>query len=125
MMARRYPYCINTLLLNQSWKAQAEKYCLGLQQCGLTASVAPDNKFEVSCLYISKNETKELFLFALPFFSPICTILIALRYVSRCRNSQTLTILLSITLCRIMQEIRRIMRGGMDESGGLLLPQTT
>ncbi len=112
MMARRYQYCINTLLLNQSWKAQAEKYCLGLQQCGLTASVAPDNKFEVSCLYISKNETKELFLFALPFFSPICTILIALRYVSRCRNSQTLTILLSITLCRIMQEIRRIMRGG-------------
>eukprot|EP01084_Bolivina_argentea_P143490 251948_1 len=32
--------------VTQSWKAQAEKYCLGLQQCGLTVSVASDSKFE-------------------------------------------------------------------------------
>lgn len=28
------------------WKAQAMKYCLGLQRQGLTASIAPDGKFE-------------------------------------------------------------------------------
>lgn len=27
-------------------KLQSESYCLQLQQCGLTASIAPDNKFE-------------------------------------------------------------------------------
>ena len=32
--------------VTQSWKNQAEKYCLGLQQCGLTASIALDSKFE-------------------------------------------------------------------------------
>eukprot|EP00584_Thalassiosira_punctigera_P008849 CAMPEP_0172544612 /NCGR_PEP_ID=MMETSP1067-20121228/14726_1 /TAXON_ID=265564 ORGANISM="Thalassiosira punctigera, Strain Tpunct2005C2" /NCGR_SAMPLE_ID=MMETSP1067 /ASSEMBLY_ACC=CAM_ASM_000444 /LENGTH=191 /DNA_ID=CAMNT_0013331207 /DNA_START=147 /DNA_END=722 /DNA_ORIENTATION=- len=28
------------------WKEQAMKYCLGMQRQGLTASIAPDNKFE-------------------------------------------------------------------------------
>ncbi len=28
------------------WKEQAMKYCLGLQRQGLTASIAPDSKFE-------------------------------------------------------------------------------
>ncbi|KAG5190969.1 ribosomal protein L7/L12, C-terminal/adaptor protein ClpS-like protein [Tribonema minus] len=31
--------------VTQAWKSQAETYCLGLQQCGLTASIAPDSKF--------------------------------------------------------------------------------
>lgn len=34
----------NTGLVNRS--IQSESYCLQLQQCGLTASIAPDNKFE-------------------------------------------------------------------------------
>jgi len=28
------------------WKNKAEQYCLGLQQCGLTASIAPDKQFK-------------------------------------------------------------------------------
>mmetsp|Transcript_7047 Transcript_7047/g.12516 ORF Transcript_7047/g.12516 Transcript_7047/m.12516 type:complete len:176 (-) Transcript_7047:186-713(-) len=32
--------------VGQYWKAQAMKYCLGLQRQGLTASIAPDSKFE-------------------------------------------------------------------------------
>lgn len=30
----------------KAWKDQAEKYCLGLQRQGLTASIAPDNNFK-------------------------------------------------------------------------------
>ncbi|CAM9769346.1 unnamed protein product [Phaeothamnion confervicola] len=29
-----------------AWKNQAETYCLQLQQCGLTASIAPDANFQ-------------------------------------------------------------------------------
>ena len=29
-----------------TWKEQAMKYCLGLQRQGLTASIAPESKFE-------------------------------------------------------------------------------
>ena len=29
-----------------AWKSQSETYCLQLQQCGLTASIAPDSNFE-------------------------------------------------------------------------------
>jgi len=32
--------------VDECWKAQAMKYCLGLQRQGLTASIAPSNKFE-------------------------------------------------------------------------------
>eukprot|EP00903_Cladosiphon_okamuranus_P008373 g8051.t1 len=32
--------------VTQAWKSKSESYCLQLQQCGLTASIAPDNKFE-------------------------------------------------------------------------------
>eukprot|EP00565_Helicotheca_tamesis_P002574 CAMPEP_0185725480 /NCGR_PEP_ID=MMETSP1171-20130828/1734_1 /TAXON_ID=374046 /ORGANISM="Helicotheca tamensis, Strain CCMP826" /LENGTH=173 /DNA_ID=CAMNT_0028393623 /DNA_START=191 /DNA_END=712 /DNA_ORIENTATION=- len=32
--------------LTKSYKEQAMKYCLGLQRNGLTASIAPDSKFE-------------------------------------------------------------------------------
>lgn len=32
--------------VTQCWKEQAMKYCLGLQRQGLTASIAPDSKFE-------------------------------------------------------------------------------
>jgi ATP-dependent Clp protease adapter protein ClpS len=32
--------------VTQCWKAQAMKYCLGLQRQGLTASIAPESKFE-------------------------------------------------------------------------------
>eukprot|EP00752_Nemacystus_decipiens_P012105 g10730.t1 len=34
--------------VTQAWKSKSESYCLQLQQCGLTASIAPDNKFEGS-----------------------------------------------------------------------------
>lgn len=30
----------------KAWKDQAEKYCLGLQRQGLTASISPDNNFK-------------------------------------------------------------------------------
>lgn len=32
--------------VDECWKEQAMKYCLGLQRQGLTASIAPANKFE-------------------------------------------------------------------------------
>ncbi|CAN0268406.1 unnamed protein product [Ectocarpus sp. 12 AP-2014] len=32
--------------VTQAWKSKSESYCLQLQQCGLTASIAPDSKFE-------------------------------------------------------------------------------
>eukprot|EP00579_Thalassiosira_antarctica_P005684 CAMPEP_0201882916 /NCGR_PEP_ID=MMETSP0902-20130614/14906_1 /ASSEMBLY_ACC=CAM_ASM_000551 /TAXON_ID=420261 /ORGANISM="Thalassiosira antarctica, Strain CCMP982" /LENGTH=162 /DNA_ID=CAMNT_0048411575 /DNA_START=128 /DNA_END=616 /DNA_ORIENTATION=+ len=32
--------------ITECWKAQAMKYCLGLQRQGLTASIAPEGKFE-------------------------------------------------------------------------------
>lgn len=32
--------------ITSCWKEQAMKYCLGLQRQGLTASIAPDSKFE-------------------------------------------------------------------------------
>ncbi|CAM9247183.1 unnamed protein product [Ascophyllum nodosum] len=32
--------------VTQAWKSKAEGYCMQLQQCGLTASIAPDSKFE-------------------------------------------------------------------------------
>jgi ATP-dependent Clp protease adapter protein ClpS len=46
-----YEICLEThksgkATVTQAWKTQAEIYCLGLQQCGLTASIAPDSKFE-------------------------------------------------------------------------------
>jgi len=32
--------------VTKAWKDQAEKYCLGLQRQGLTASIAPDDNFQ-------------------------------------------------------------------------------
>ncbi|CAM9592285.1 unnamed protein product [Discosporangium mesarthrocarpum] len=32
--------------VTSAWKGKAEGYCLALQQCGLTASIAPDANFE-------------------------------------------------------------------------------
>ena len=32
--------------ITKAWKQQAEKYCLGLQRQGLTASISPDKNFK-------------------------------------------------------------------------------
>mmetsp|Transcript_29743 Transcript_29743/g.70697 ORF Transcript_29743/g.70697 Transcript_29743/m.70697 type:complete len:191 (+) Transcript_29743:78-650(+) len=37
---------IGQATVTSCWKEQAMKYCLGLQRQGLTASIAPDSKFE-------------------------------------------------------------------------------
>ena len=50
-MKLAYQICLEThktgtATVTQAWKSQAEMYCLGLQQCGLTASISPDSNFE-------------------------------------------------------------------------------
>lgn len=48
---RAFDICVAThgtgkATITKTWKKQAEQYCLGLQRMGLTASIAPDSKFE-------------------------------------------------------------------------------
>ncbi len=47
---RAFDICVVThgtgkATITKSWKEQAMKYCLGLQRQGLTASIAPENRF--------------------------------------------------------------------------------
>ena len=47
---RAFDICVVThgqgkATITKSWKAQAMKYCLGMQRQGLTASIAPENRF--------------------------------------------------------------------------------
>ena len=47
---RAFDICVVThgqgkATITKSWKAQAMKYCLGLQRQGLTASISPESKF--------------------------------------------------------------------------------
>ena len=47
---RAFDICVLThgtgkATITKSWKAQAEKYCLGLQRQGLTASISPESRF--------------------------------------------------------------------------------
>jgi ATP-dependent Clp protease adapter protein ClpS len=47
---RAFDICVLThgsgkATITKSWKAQAMKYCLGLQRQGLTASIAPESRF--------------------------------------------------------------------------------
>ncbi len=47
---RAFDICVLThgtgkATITKSWRAQAEKYCLGLQRQGLTASIAPESRF--------------------------------------------------------------------------------
>ena len=47
---RAFDICVVThgqgkATITQTWKAQAMKFCLGLQRQGLTASIAPESRF--------------------------------------------------------------------------------